>query len=58
METIAECMCNKIRMILLERKGVLEDTHIINELKKISNTKSIKIEQLKDLDYLKLKERY
>lgn len=52
--TVAECMCNKTRMILLERDGVLEDTHIINELKKISNIKSIKIQELKDLDYLKL----
>lgn len=53
--TVAECICNKKRMILLERKGVLEDTHIINELKKISNTKSIKIEKLKCLDYLDIK---
>lgn len=52
--TVAECMCNKTRMVLLERDGVLEDTHIINELKKVSNIKSIKIEELKNLDYLKL----
>lgn len=51
--TVAECMCNKIRMILLEREEVLEDTYIINELKKISNTRSLKIEKLKELDYLK-----
>lgn len=33
-ETVAECICNKTRMVLLKRDGVLEDTHIINELKK------------------------
>ncbi|MHA4984938.1 glycosyltransferase [Cetobacterium somerae] len=53
--TVAECMCTKKRMILLEREGVLEDTYIINELKKISNTISIKIEKLKELDYLDIK---
>ncbi|MGL4864705.1 MAG: hypothetical protein ACRC3I_04445 [Cetobacterium sp.] len=52
--TVAECICNKTRMILLERDRVLEDIHIINELEKILNTKSIKIEELKYLDYLKL----
>lgn len=35
-------MCNKIKMILLERDELLEKTHKINELKKISNTKSVK----------------
>ncbi|UPO97418.1 hypothetical protein MKD34_00860 [Cetobacterium somerae] len=53
--TIAECICNKTKMILLERDGVLEDTHIINELKKKSNAKSIKFEELIELDYLKIK---
>ena len=55
--TVAECMCNKIKMVLLEREGVLEDTHIIDELKKITDTKSIKLEELMELDYLKLEER-
>lgn len=53
--TVAECVCNKKRMILLERDEVLEDTHMINELKKISNTRSLKIEKLKELDYLEIK---
>ena len=52
---VAECICSKTKMILLERDGVLEDTYIINELKKISDTKSIKIEKLKELDYLEIK---
>ena len=53
--TVAECICNRIKMILMEREGVLEDTHTINELKKISNTKSIKLQELKELDYLEIK---
>lgn len=53
--TVAECICNRTKMILLERDGVLEDTHIVNELKKISNIKSIKIEELKELDYLNIR---
>lgn len=53
--TVAECICNKTKMILLERDGVLEDTNIINELKKISNIKSIKFEDLIELDYLQIK---
>ena len=53
--TVAEAVCGKISMVLLERDGVLEDTHIINELKKLSNTKSIKFEELIELDYLEIK---
>lgn len=53
--TVAECMRNKTKMILLERGKVLEDTNIINELKKISNIKSIKFEDLIELDYLQIK---
>lgn len=53
--TVAECICNKTKMILLERNGVLEDTHIMNELKKKSNVKSIKLEELMELDYLEIK---
>lgn len=53
--TVAECVCSRRKMILLERNGVLEDTHIINELEKISNIKSIKFEDLIELDYLQIK---
>ncbi|WP_432204347.1 glycosyltransferase [Cetobacterium somerae] len=56
--TVAECICNKTPMILLEREGVLEDTHTINELKKITNTKSIKLDQLTNLDYNSLKNKW
>ncbi|MGL5052200.1 MAG: glycosyltransferase [Cetobacterium sp.] len=49
--TVAEATIAGTPMILLERDGVLEDSSIINELKKISNTRSIKFESLKDLDY-------
>ncbi|MEG0425814.1 MAG: hypothetical protein RR523_01925 [Cetobacterium sp.] len=53
--TVAECIRSRRKMVLLERDGVLEDTHTINELKKISNIKSVKFEDLIELDYLQIK---
>lgn len=40
---------------VISKAEVLEDTHIINEIKKRSNTKFIKLEKLTELDYLKIK---
>ncbi|MGL6168650.1 MAG: hypothetical protein ACRC0Y_10215 [Fusobacteriaceae bacterium] len=49
--TVAEAITAVTPMILLERDGVLEDSSIIKELKKILDTRSIKLKSLKDLDY-------
>lgn len=53
--TVAEAVCAKTPMILLERDGVLEDTHTINEGKEKFGAKSIGLEEFKVLDYLKIK---
>jgi len=53
--TVAEAVLGKVPMVLLEREGVLEDTYTINELKKQKKAVSIKVEELKVLDIIKLK---
>lgn len=54
--TIAEAVCGDTLMVLLEREGVLEDTHNIEEIKKMGRGISVSENQLKKIDYLKLKE--
>lgn len=53
--TVAEGVCADVPMILLEREGVLEDTHIIRKVKKIKPVISKKLEELREIDYEKLK---
>lgn len=48
--TVAEAVLSNVPMILLEREGVLEDSNILNELKKQNKAISIKVEELKVLD--------
>lgn len=55
--TVAEATVGEIPMVLIERDGVLEDTHIINELKKQNKAISINMEELKVLDIEKIKEK-
>ncbi|WP_320047869.1 glycosyltransferase [uncultured Ilyobacter sp.] len=52
--TIAESILGKTKMVLMERDGVLEDTHNIAELKKQGKAISIKEDELKEIDYLEL----
>ena len=55
--TVAEAVLSDIPMVLLEREGVLEDSHIIEELKKQNKAISMKVEELKVLDMEKLKKK-
>lgn len=52
--TVSEAVCSKTPMVLMERNGVLEDTHIINELKKQGKAISIREESLRKIDYSEL----
>ncbi|MGL5049102.1 MAG: hypothetical protein ACRC6E_00535 [Fusobacteriaceae bacterium] len=52
--TLGEGVIDKTPMILLERDGFLEDMSIIKELKKISDTRSIRFEELENWDYKEL----
>lgn len=49
--TVAEGVCADVPMVLLERDGILEDTHIIREVKKIKRVISKKLEELREIDY-------
>ncbi len=53
--TIAEAVCGDTPMVLLERDGVLEDTHNIKEIKKLKKGISISSEGFNEIDYLELK---
>lgn len=55
--TVVEAILSKVPLVLLEREGVLEDSHIINELKKQNKAISIKVEELKVLDILKIENK-
>ncbi|ADO84444.1 glycosyltransferase [Ilyobacter polytropus] len=55
--TVAEAICGETPMVLMERDGVLEDTHIINELKKQGRAISISENCLRRIDYLDLRQR-
>ena len=55
--TVAEAISSNIPMVLLEREGVLEDSHIIEELKKQNKAISMKVEELKVLDMEKLEKK-
>ena len=55
--TVAEAISSNIPMVLLEREGVLEDSHIIEELKKQNKAISMKVEELKALDMEKLEKK-
>ncbi|MGL5932173.1 MAG: glycosyltransferase [Cetobacterium sp.] len=52
--TVAEAVCAETPMILLEREGVLEDTHIIGLVKEKFGANSVKLDELKKVDYNKL----
>ncbi|MGL5315175.1 MAG: hypothetical protein ACRC92_18110 [Peptostreptococcaceae bacterium] len=52
--TVAEAVCAETPMILLEREGVLEDTHIITAVKEKFNAISINLENLKRINYEEL----
>lgn len=55
--TVAEAILSKTPMVLLEREGVLEDSYIINELKKQNKAVSISVEELKILDIKKIENK-
>lgn len=52
--TVAEGVCADVPMVLLERDGVLEDTHIIREMKKIKPVISKKLQELREIDFLEI----
>lgn len=56
--TVAEAVCAETPMILLEREGVLEDTHIIGLAKEKFGAKSIKLKELIYFDYNKVKRNW
>lgn len=56
--TVAEAVCAKTPMILLEREEVLEDTHIIGLVKEKFGAKSIKLDELIYFDYNKVKRNW
>ena len=55
--TISESILGKTKMVLMERDGVLEDTHNITELKKQGKAVSIKEDDLREIDYLELEKK-
>lgn len=52
--TISEAVASNISMVLIERKGVLEDTHNIKEIKKYRKVISKNLEELREIDYKKI----
>lgn len=55
--TVAEAILSNVPMVLLERDGVLEDSHTIKELKNQNKAISFRVEDLKVLDIEKIKEK-
>ena len=53
--TVAECMLSDVPMVLLERKEVLEDSFIIDELKRKKKAISLNLESLRILNIKSLK---
>ena len=55
--TVAEAILSNVPMVLLERDGVLEDSHVISELKTQNKAISIKVEELKAVDIERLEKK-